>query len=192
MSAKEYPFGVAPRDPFDAAHCPACRAQVGPRQQSCRNCFATYDLRAAEAELFAQPRARAARSVQLGVAMLGILALLAAFTLPGAAAPLGISGVTAVVGGVLGWWLFPRMPALFAIASAVLLVGAAVAVLVFGLQGQEDLQLPRRIIGGVLTIALVLFSGLAMTGLGGVGVGRTKRKLHAVARPVALETEGYR
>ena len=44
-------FGVASKDPFEGAHCPACRAQVAPHAHYCKACFATYDPSAAVAQI---------------------------------------------------------------------------------------------------------------------------------------------
>jgi hypothetical protein len=196
MSASEYPFGVAPKDPFDPAHCPACRAQIGPRMHACRSCFATYDLAAAESELLSRPEARASRLAQLALALLGIVGSLAATALSGAAAPLAAAGLLATLCGGIGWWLFPRWPAFFARLAAVLLVGAALAVALAALQFGSAMPLDGRSNGrfgtSLLGVALATLIGLAVTSWRGVATGMMKRKLHVVARPAVVESEGYR
>lgn len=192
MSTGDYPFGVAPKDAFDVGRCPACRADVGPRLNYCRSCFASYDLDVAKVELLSEPGVRIARSVQPALVLLGILVW--ALALLGTLPPVLVASAGALlVGyGLASWGLFARQPAVFSALSAVIFFGLALVVGFGGALVQVALPGPRQSeiwVFGALALAFVV---LGVLSAGGVRKGLDTRRLHRVNRPVEPASEGYR
>jgi hypothetical protein len=187
------PFGVASRDPFDPASCPACRAPVGPRTHFCSACFATHDLAASRGQLLLGPTAQLSRTMQVALAALGLLVALSAVAAWGDAAlapALGWAaplGVALLIVGVGGWVAFPRHALVASSVTGTLFLALAVGLLLALARWPAFAALGRL----VVTIEALL-CGAAFLAFRGVPIGLRQRRLRVVPRPAETATDGYR